>query len=163
MNYKGTSSVGTLGSLGQTNSTSLRSTNQKAKTTIQTVTASSSQWEDDVIERLRVVIATSTKSLREIFDEFDEDGNGFITQVEFRNAIRRLGLGVTSREIDQVLFRIDTNGDGKVIITLNMFFLKTNSVITIRYFYFRNIKDRTFIKRLNHLHKRNTSFNITIQ
>lgn len=114
MNYKGTSSVGTLGSLGQTNSTSLRSTNQKAKTTIQTVTASSSQWEDDVIERLRVVVATSTKSLREIFDEFDEDRNGFITQVEFRNAIRRLGLGVTSREIDQVLFRIDTNGDGKI-------------------------------------------------
>ena len=64
------------------------------------MTASSSQWEDDVIERLRVVIATSTKSLREIFDEFDEDRNGFITQVEFRNAIRRLGLGVTSREID---------------------------------------------------------------
>ena len=53
-----------------------------------------------MIERLRVVIATSTKSLREIFDEFDEDRNGFITQVEFRNAIRRLGLGVTSREID---------------------------------------------------------------
>ena len=67
-----------------------------------------------MIERLRVVIATSTKSLREIFDEFDEDRNGFITQVEFRNAIRRLGLGVTSREIDQVLFRIDTNGDGKI-------------------------------------------------
>ena len=47
-----------------------------------------------------MIIATSTKSLQEIFNEFDEDGNGFITLVEFRNAIRRLGLGITSREID---------------------------------------------------------------
>lgn len=64
------------------------------------MTASSSQWEDNVIERMRVIIATSTKSVREIFDEFDEDGNGFVTQVEFRNALRRLNLGITSREID---------------------------------------------------------------
>ena len=78
------------------------------------MTSSSSQWEDNVIERLRVIIATSSKSLQQIFDEFDEDGNSFVTQVEFRNAIRRLGLGITSREIDQVLQKIDTNGDGRI-------------------------------------------------
>ena len=78
----------------------MRSTSQKGKTTIKTVTASSSQWEDNVIERMRVIIATSTKSVREIFEEFDEDGNGFVTQVEFRNALRSLNLGITSREID---------------------------------------------------------------
>lgn len=92
----------------------MRSTNQKSKTTIQTTTASSSQWENNVIERLRVIIAASTKSLQEIFNEFDEDGNGFITQVEFRNALRRLNLGITSREMDQVLQQIDNNGDGKI-------------------------------------------------
>ena len=79
MDYKGTSSVGTISSLGQSHTTSMRSTNQKSRTTIQTATASSSQWDNNVIERLRVIIATSTKSLREIFNEFDEDGNGFIT------------------------------------------------------------------------------------
>lgn len=67
-----------------------------------------------MIERLRVIIATSTKSLREIFNDFDEDGNGFITQVEFRNAMRKLNLGITSREMDQVLQQIDNNGDGKI-------------------------------------------------
>jgi len=61
-----------------------------------------------------VIVATSTKSLREIFDEFDEDGNGFITQVEFRNALRRLNLGITSREMDQVLQQLDNNGDGMI-------------------------------------------------
>lgn len=78
------------------------------------MTSSSSQWENNVIERLRVIIATSTKSIKEIFDEFDLDGNGFVTQVEFRNALRTLGLGITSREIDQVMNRIDSNGDGKI-------------------------------------------------
>ena len=78
------------------------------------MTSSSSQWENNVIERMRVIIATSSKSIQEIFDEFDEDGNGYVTQVEFRNALRRLGLGITSREIDQVMERIDTNGDGKI-------------------------------------------------
>lgn len=34
--------------------------------------------------------------------------------MEFRNALRRLGLGITSREIDQVMNRIDSNGDGKI-------------------------------------------------
>lgn len=37
-----------------------------------------------------------------------------MTQNEFRNAIRRLGLGITSREIDQVMNRIDSNGDGRI-------------------------------------------------
>ena len=67
-----------------------------------------------MIERMRVIIATSTKSVQEIFNEFDEDGNGYVTQVEFRNALRRLNLGITSREIDQVMNRIDSNGDGKI-------------------------------------------------
>lgn len=67
-----------------------------------------------MIERLRVIIATSTKSIQEIFNEFDEDGNGFITQVEFRNAMRRLNLGITSREMDSVLQQLDNNGDGMI-------------------------------------------------
>jgi len=79
MSYKGNSSVGTLQSLGQSNSTSMKSTNQKSKTTIQTVTSSSSQWDNNVIERMRVIIATSSKSVQEIFNEFDEDGNGYVT------------------------------------------------------------------------------------
>ena len=44
----------------------------------------------------------------------DEDGNGFISEVEFRNAIRKLNLGLTSREIDQLMRKIDANSDGKI-------------------------------------------------
>ena len=61
-----------------------------------------------------MIINTSSKSLQEIFADFDEDGNGYVTTIEFRNALRRLGLGITSREIDQVMAKIDANGDGKI-------------------------------------------------
>ena len=67
-----------------------------------------------MLERLRAIIQSSPKSLEEIFQEFDEDGNGYVTTLEFRNAIRRLGLGLTSREIDQLMAKIDANNDGKI-------------------------------------------------
>lgn len=44
----------------------------------------------------------------------DSDGNGVISQVEFRNAIKQLKLGLKSTEIDQLMSRIDTNNDGKI-------------------------------------------------
>jgi Ca2+-binding EF-hand superfamily protein len=43
---------------------------------------------------------TSARPLQEIFSEFDVDGNGVVTAVEFRNAIRKLNLGLSSKEID---------------------------------------------------------------
>jgi len=58
---------------------------------------------------LRQIIRSSASSFEEIFKGFDTDGNGLISQVEFRNALRKLNLGVTSREIDKLLSKIDTN------------------------------------------------------
>ena len=53
-------------------------------------------------------------SFEDIFKKFDEDGNGFISSIEFRNAIRKLNLGLSSREIDMIMKRVDTNGDGNI-------------------------------------------------
>lgn len=52
--------------------------------------------------------------MHEIFAEFNPDGNGQVTAVEFRNAIRKLNLGLSSREIDQLMVRIDANKDGLI-------------------------------------------------
>ena len=57
---------------------------------------------------------TSARPLKEIFSEFDVDGNGVVTAVEFRNAIRKLNLGLSSKEIDQLMMRIDANSDGMI-------------------------------------------------
>jgi Ca2+-binding EF-hand superfamily protein len=53
-----------------------------------------------VIEKMRGILKTSSRPLSEIFNDFDEDGNGVITAIEFRNAIRKLNLGLSSKEID---------------------------------------------------------------
>jgi Ca2+-binding EF-hand superfamily protein len=66
------------------------------------------------MEKLRVLLTSSTKSLADIFSEFDEDGNGSISSVEFRNAIRKLGVGLSSRDIDQLMAKIDSNADGRI-------------------------------------------------
>jgi len=44
----------------------------------------------------------------------DANSNGVISLMEFRNGIRKLGLGMTSLEIDDLLACLDTNGDGKI-------------------------------------------------
>lgn len=59
-------------------------------------------------------MTSAPKSLEDVFSEFDTDGNGFVTPVEFRNAIRKLGLGLTSRDIDAILAKIDSNADGRI-------------------------------------------------
>lgn len=120
MVYTGKSQIKTVKALagGAINSSNapLRgaSSTKAGRTTVQTVTSSSEAWEADVVEKLRQIVKSSSMSLRQIFNGMDADGNGFITQVEFRNAIRQLGLGLTSREIDQLLAAIDSNADGKI-------------------------------------------------
>ena len=82
--------------------------------TIKSQTSSSATWDNDVLEKLRNIIRTSSKSFEQIFREFDEDKNGYISQMEFRNAIRKLNLGLTSREIDNLMKKIDANQDGLI-------------------------------------------------
>lgn len=84
------------------------------RTTIYTQSSSSSTWNEDVFEKLRQIIRSSSQSFEEIFKSFDTDKNGFISAVEFRNAIRKLNLGLSSREIDKLMVKIDTNADGKI-------------------------------------------------
>ena len=84
------------------------------RTTIKSQTSSSATWDNDFLEKLRNIIRTSSKSFEQIFREFDEDKNGYISQMEFRNAIRKLNLGLTSREIDNLMKKIDANQDGLI-------------------------------------------------
>ncbi len=88
-NYTGNSTVREVPSAGAA-----------ARTTIVSRDSSNVQWEADIIEKLRQIIRSSSLSFEDIFKKFDEDGNGFISSIEFRNAIRKLNLGLSSREID---------------------------------------------------------------
>ena len=75
-------------------------------------TVSTQKWENNIIEKLKSLLKCSTRPMQEIFAQFNPDGDNYITQIEFRNAIRKLNLGLTAREIDQLMVRIDENNDG---------------------------------------------------
>jgi len=116
LNFRGLSSVKTVSEACNTSGVKTISSlpTQSTKFTIQTKTSSSSKWDNNIIEKLRVLVTSSTRSIHDVFAEFDEDGNGTITNVEFRNAIRKLNIGLTSRDIDQLMAKMDTNQDGLI-------------------------------------------------
>lgn len=63
---------------------------------------------------MRQILRSANKSLKEIFSEFDHDGSGTISNVEFRNALRDLNLGLSLDEIDVLQNICDENQDGLI-------------------------------------------------
>ena len=56
-------------------------------------------------------------ALRAAFAEYDEDGDGVITAVELRRALRRLGLcgeEMTAERCAEIVAAVDRNGDGVI-------------------------------------------------
>ena len=52
--------------------------------------------------------------LEDFFAKLDQDGSGDLSTDEFGNALRRLGLGLSDTQIEQIVAEMDTNGDGRV-------------------------------------------------
>lgn len=71
-----------------------------------------SKWETDIIEKLKRLIKASGKSIDSIFGQFDLDGSGDITAIEFKKAMKLISLGLTDMEIDRIMARTDANNDG---------------------------------------------------
>ena len=69
---------------------------------------------DDPLKRLQALIRASPYSIEDIFKEMDRDNNGTLSLLEFKNAMRKLNIGLSSKDIDGLLSRIDTNNDGQI-------------------------------------------------
>jgi len=52
--------------------------------------------------------------LRNVFNEADGDGNGYLDRKEFVAVLKNADLGFTKREINIMLTEVDEDGDGKV-------------------------------------------------
>ncbi|KAH8823357.1 calmodulin [Flagelloscypha sp. PMI_526] len=52
--------------------------------------------------------------IREVFDIFDKDGNGYITKAELTYVMRKLDDGISDEEIDNMIFEADLDGDGRI-------------------------------------------------
>jgi len=55
-----------------------------------------------------------TELVGSIFERMDQDGSGTLSKPEFATALTSMELGLTRREINTIMFQIDTDGDGGV-------------------------------------------------
>ncbi|KAK9141278.1 hypothetical protein Scep_010959 [Stephania cephalantha] len=52
--------------------------------------------------------------LKRVFDTFDRDGDGRITKGELRESLGKLGISVDEEGLEEMVAKIDVNGDGCV-------------------------------------------------
>ncbi|CAG9315143.1 unnamed protein product [Blepharisma stoltei] len=91
-----------------------RSSKVSSRPSTSTLTQSSIKTDEDPLRVLQGLIRASPYSLEDIFKQMDTDQSGKISITEFRNAMRKLNIGLTARDIDMIQARIDTNNDGLI-------------------------------------------------
>ena len=70
--------------------------------------------------------------LENTFKIFDENGDHFITAIELKNVMKKLGQTLTDDEIDLMISEADTDGDKKVNFKGSFFFLLILNFIMIK-------------------------------
>jgi len=68
----------------------------------------------DVISIVREFINASKLTIKQVFQKIDQSGTGTVTNLEFKEGIRKLQIGLTSRQIDELINCVDMNKDGRV-------------------------------------------------
>lgn len=85
-----------------------------ARTITSIASSAKSGLSEDPLKRLQALIRASPYSIEDIFKEMDRDNSGTLSLIEFRNAMRKLNIGLSAKDIDGLLARIDTNNDGQI-------------------------------------------------
>ena len=55
-----------------------------------------------------------SSSLRNVFRKFDVDGSGELSRDEFRQAVAKLGFDPNSKEVDEILDVVDSDGNDNI-------------------------------------------------
>ena len=58
--------------------------------------------------------ATTIRLIREMFNEQDKDGDGFISVAELKHSFTTLDFRITDEDIDRLMKKTDINDDGKI-------------------------------------------------
>lgn len=61
---------------------------------------------------LSQVFQPTVEEMKKVFDKFDKDKDGKISQVEYKDLLRALGKGSTNRDVQKIFEVADLDGDG---------------------------------------------------
>jgi len=67
-----------------------------------------------VVDLCRERSANGLRGLRRMFKVMDRNGNGSLSPVEFKYAMRDYGLNFSEIEVTQIVKHFDTNKDGQI-------------------------------------------------
>jgi len=71
---------------------------------------------------------SEAQRLKEIFELFDSDGDGYITIPELRKTLKQCDYKVTDEGIEQIMKEADINKDGKICFDEFKIFFKNKSL-----------------------------------
>ena len=60
-----------------------------------------------MFDKFKVVLKSSKFDLFEILNSIS-DGGEKVTHIQFRNAIKRIGISMSSKDIDKLILRLDS-------------------------------------------------------
>ena len=65
-----------------------------------------------IVENIKDILLTSHKTLEQVFTEVDTEKKDAVTNLQFKQAFRKLNVAITSKEIDLLLnycnFKLET-------------------------------------------------------
>eukprot|EP01052_Picozoa_sp_SAG31_P016414 SAG31_NODE_1087_length_9993_cov_13.126440_4_plen_265_part_00 len=67
-----------------------------------------------VLSSVLAVVNRKKYSVHQLFQDYDEDGSGALDRKEFKEAFARIGLTLSSEQIEDVMFEIDMDASGSI-------------------------------------------------
>ncbi|CAD8157187.1 unnamed protein product [Paramecium pentaurelia] len=67
-----------------------------------------------LLDKIRRYLRNSNKNVNDLFKQYDPDNTGFITNLEFRQVIRSLNMGLTFQDVDILSAMLDTDRNSMV-------------------------------------------------
>lgn len=58
---------------------------------------------NEIHQKLKRILKTSNNDLETCFLEFDENNTGYITNLQFRSALRKLNIALNIHELDELM------------------------------------------------------------
>lgn len=56
----------------------------------------------------------ANEELKQVFTTFDKNGDGFLTKQEIQESLKMIGMKIDSKEVEEMVERLDSNGDGLI-------------------------------------------------